>query len=147
MSNRRSLSWSAALRDLRADRTARPEVREERLTALSSVRGLAGLKLSAWRGRSGERYVVGVHDLAAAASEDLTGTVVLAVVREGASSRILRATADLAACDVALWIDSVRRAGASEIHVHRLAETVAERHAVVIDLTGAGRVAGLGEAA
>jgi hypothetical protein len=148
VSNRRSLSWSSALRDLRGDRAARPEVREERLNTLSGGRIASGLILSAWRGRSGCRYVVAVFGLDRAVSEDLTDIVVLAVIRDAQGvGRILRATADIDGSDVAPWIDSVRRAGATEIHVHRLAETVTERHAVVIDLTVVRNVAGLGEAA
>jgi len=61
MANRRALSWSAALRDLKDDRTRRQDVREERLKTTAGLRGSPALPLSAWRGRSGRRYVVGVH--------------------------------------------------------------------------------------
>lgn len=147
MPNRRSLSWGAALRDLRNDRADRPVVREERLRTMAGLRGTPSLALSAWRGRSGARYVVGIHDISSGALDDLTNTVVLAVVRTGAASRILRATADIDSADSPRWIDSVRRGGATEIHVHRLAETAAERRAVVVDLTAASAVASLGKAA
>src|SRR5436853_127609 len=59
MANRRNISWSTAMRDLRNDRTRRAGVREERLRTTAGVRG--ALELSSWRGRSGRRYVVGVH--------------------------------------------------------------------------------------
>ena len=49
------------MRDLRQER-ARPEgVREERLRATTGL--LRGLDLTSWRGRSGRRYIVGVHPL------------------------------------------------------------------------------------
>lgn len=101
---RRTLSWSSALRDLKSDRASRPAVREERLRS----------GLSAWRGRSGRRYVVGVHPVTA---EDHAPAVVLAVARDAAGiARI------------------VTLSEATELHVHRLAETDEARAAMVEDL-------------
>lgn len=134
MSSRRTLSWSTALSDLRADRETPNPVREERLR--TGLRRHSGIALSAWRGRSARRYVVGIHDLAGFDLADFSDAVILAVARDAAGfGQILRATADLDPIGFAMWLDSVRRAGATEIHTHRFAETAAERTAVVFDLT------------
>src|SRR3712207_3566377 len=80
MANRRTFSWSAALRDLRNERTRRASVREERLKAAASVRG--AVHLSSWRGRSGRRYVVGIHPLGGTDGLDATDAVLIAVKRD-----------------------------------------------------------------
>lgn len=141
MSNR-TYSRSNFVAALRADRATPCEVREERLrTALPRRSGIA---ISAWRGRSARRYVVGIHDLAGFDAADAADAVILAVARDAAGlAHILRATADIDPTGVAIWLDSVRRAGATEIHTHRLATTTAERKAVVVDLTTGHHVAGL----
>ena len=61
MANRRTIPWSAAMRDMRNERVRRAGVREERLRATTGVKG--ALALSSWRGRSGRRYLVGIHSL------------------------------------------------------------------------------------
>src|SRR5215218_10668820 len=81
MANRRALSWSTAMRDMRNDRTRRTDVWEERLRTAAGPRG--SLQLSSWRGRSGRRYVVGVHPLNETDIVDLTSAVVIAVRRDG----------------------------------------------------------------
>lgn len=137
----RRLSWNAALRDLKLDRDARPEVREERLRTVAGLRGSPALALSAWRGRSGKRYVVGVQ-FAAVEPADLLDAVVLAIVRDAAGfATILRATHGLTEAGARSWLDGVRRAGANEIHTHRLAGNDREAAAIVVDLTERSRVA------
>jgi hypothetical protein len=110
MSSSRTLSWSAALRDLRADRTTPQPVREVPLRYTGSP-----LPLSAWRGLSGRRYVVSVHS---ADATDLPAGVELPVARDAAGLAVLLAD----------------RVGITELHVHRLAETPADRAAVIADL-------------
>lgn len=108
MPSQRTLSWSSALRDLKADHASRPAIREERLRSTPHV------TLSAWRGRSGRRYVVSVHPVTA---EDHGPAVVIAVARDAAG------------------IASIVTLGeATELHVHRLAETDEARAAVAADL-------------
>ncbi|AWN38913.1 hypothetical protein [Methylobacterium radiodurans] len=137
----RRLSWTAALRDLKTDRETRAEVREERLRTVAGLRGSPALALSAWRGRSGKRYVVGVQ-FPAVQPADLLETVVLAVVRDAAGlATILRATHGLTEAGARSWLDSVRRAGANEIHTHRLAEDNRDAAAIVVDLTERAQVA------
>ncbi|MEE8630221.1 MULTISPECIES: hypothetical protein [Methylobacterium] len=116
MTSRRTLHWSVALHGMKAGRTARQPVREERLRS-----GASG-DLTAWRGRSGRRYVCSVYP--ASAAGDLAGdaaALVLAVARNVAGTAAL------------LAIGSVP-AGATELHVHRLAETADDRAAAVADL-------------
>ena len=121
MSSHRLLSWSAALRDLKADRAARKPVREERLRTTGYVSG--PLILSAWRGLSGRRYVVVIEPITAT---DLGDAVVIAVARDAAG------TATLVGAGIAPGFTAP--AGATELHVHRLAETPTDRSTVLADL-------------
>jgi len=138
MANRRALSWSAALRDLKDDRTRRQDVREERLKTTAGLRGTPALPLSAWRGRSGRRYVVGVHPASAFDLEEMAEAVVIAVRRDdtGIAEMVSVATSNESPRDHLrrTWLDRVRTRGATELHVHRLADDAAERVAIVNDL-------------
>lgn len=109
----------------------RREIREERLkTQRCSV-----LDLSAWRGQSGRRYVVAVYTLAQARSDvDAPGAVLIGVRRRwnGVACIVwvgwrgtMAEAVELAAAD-----------GATEIHAHRLADSDADREAIVEDLVG-----------
>ena len=80
MANRRTIPWSAAMRDMRNERVRRAGVREERLRATVGLKG--ALNLSSWRGRSGRRYVVDVHPVSETDLLDLTEAVVIAVRRD-----------------------------------------------------------------
>ncbi|WP_245421473.1 hypothetical protein [Methylobacterium sp. B4] len=138
MANKRALSWSVALRDLKDDRSRRADVREERLRTMAGLRGSAAPSLSAWRGRSGRRYVVGVHDLVEAELAEIGEAVVIAVRRDEAG--IAEAVAIAAVGRGARerlqrnWLARARQSGATEMHVHRLAESEEARRAVVTDL-------------
>lgn len=111
-------------------------MREERLRATAGVRG--SLNLSSWRGRSGQRYVIGVHPLNETEILDLTNAVILAVRRDGdgAASLVDIATvgAQARSGGRTRWVTSMRARGATEMHVHRLAATEAERRAIIDDL-------------
>jgi hypothetical protein len=136
MQNINTTHGRVAMRDGRGNRTRRAGVREERLrvTAGLSVQ----LRLSAWRGRSGQRYVVGIHALAEADLSDVTEAVLIAVRREGdGTARVVDVTAAGALPRERLassWMSAVRACGATEMHVHRLARDEAERSAVIADL-------------
>jgi hypothetical protein len=125
------------MRDLRGDRARRAGVREERLRATAGLRQ-APLALSAWRGRSGRRYIVGVHSLEAAEILDVTDAVILAVKRDrdGVAHVVDIATAGSRPVEQARnrWMAAVRDRGANEMHVHRLAEGEDERRTIVDDL-------------
>ena len=119
-------------------------MREERLKTTTGLKGSPGLRLSSWRGRSGRRYVVGIHglgdsDLAERLAE--MEAVVLAVRRDAAGTASLVAASAETTPREALARRFVHRAGeggATEFHVHRLAETTAERRAILADLGCAG---------
>jgi len=126
------------MRDIRAERTRRAGVREERLRATAGLRDTS-LALTSWRGRSGRRYVVGVHPLDEAEVLALSEAVVLAVKRDpdGTAHVIDIATADsrLGGQARTRWTVAMRDRGATEIHVHRLASDEDERRAVIEDLS------------
>lgn len=136
MANRRTISWSTAMRDLRGERARRAGVREERLRTTSGLRG--AVSLSSWRGRSGRRYVVGVHALDEAEMLDVTDAVVIAVGRDGEG--VGRVVAVAATGPVSRerarrnWVSAARARGATEMHIHRLADDDEGRRAVVEDL-------------
>lgn len=139
MANKRALSWSAALRDLKDDRIRRQDVREERLRTTAGLRGSPALALSAWRGRSGKRYVVGVHTLDEPDLSEIGEAVVMAVRRDTAGIAQLVSVASSGESPrehlQRTWLTRVRKSGATEMHVHRLAEDEAARAAIVEDLS------------
>lgn len=132
----RRLSWDAALRDLKADRFTRQPVREERLKSAAGLRGSPALPLAAWRGQPGRRYVCGVHPIADA-FDDFGPCVVIAARRGdiGTAAVIDVAEFEADAPSLVLFLRGARLGGATAAHVHRLAETAAERAAIIADLT------------
>jgi hypothetical protein len=129
------------MRSLRNERVRRAGVREERLRAMSGLRQV-GVALSSWRGRSGRRYVVGVHPLAEGGILDITDAVMLAVRRDPAgTAHVIDATtagSRPVAETRAQWLARMREEGATEVHVHRLAEDAGERQAILDDLSRDG---------
>src|SRR5919199_6439186 len=81
MRNTTTGSWPVAMRELQRDRVRGAGVREERLRATAGLRGL--MNLTSWRGRSGRRYVVGIHPLAEAELREVAEAVLIAVGRAG----------------------------------------------------------------
>ncbi|MGH1573429.1 hypothetical protein ACRAWG_25635 [Methylobacterium sp. P31] len=137
MSNR-NISWSAALRELKADRAVRSSVREERLRTSAGLRGAPALAMSAWRGRSGRRYVVIIQPLDNLDLVAEHGAVVLAVARDEQGRAAIVAARGCEAGDPGFlgWLAACARLGARELHAYRLAETMAERTAVAADVGG-----------
>lgn len=136
MRNIEFIHGQGAMRDGRNERARRAGVREERLRVTAGLS--VALRLSAWRGRSGRRYVVGVHALREADLSDVTEAVLIAVRREGDGTACV---VDVAAAGAlprerlaSAWMAAVRACGATEMHVHRLAADEAERGAVIADL-------------
>ncbi|CAO4179586.1 hypothetical protein CLBKND_03444 [Methylorubrum aminovorans] len=138
MSNKPPLNWGRVKDRMRGQRAASPEVREERLRTMAGLRGSAGPALSAWRGRSAHRYVVGVYDVGSDDALEAAPAVVIAVRRDeaGLASPIDIASIETAA-DAVAWVRLARASGASELHIHRLADAASERAAVVADLAPA----------
>lgn len=112
-------------------------MREERLRATAGLRH-SSLVLSSWRGRSGRRYIVGVHPLAVEELLDVTEAVILAVRRDedGTAHVIDSATAGSRPSEQARrrWMTRAQAQGATEMHVHRLADGDEERRAIIDDL-------------
>lgn len=107
------------------------QVRELPLRATAQ---LAERRFTAWRGRSGRRYVASVFAIQDGHALGFTDAVLLAV----SPDRKIVAARDSGpfGIDAALtrWRDAVAMAGASEIHVHLLAEDSAGRRAALCDL-------------
>jgi hypothetical protein len=135
MSNKPPLNWGREKDRMRGHREAPPEVREERLRTMAGLRGTAAIALSAWRGRSAQRYVVGIHDLGSTDALEAAPAVVIAVRRDeaGLASPLNVASIETAA-DAVAWVRLAQEAGASELHIHRLADAAAARAAVAADL-------------
>jgi len=114
---------------------SRARVREERLRATVGIEG--SLSLSSWRGRSGQRYVVGIHGFSDIGVEDLAGAVLIAVRRDGLGiARVMDVASGEAGGDAGreIWLDAMRRRGAQEVHIHLLAADEAERSEIAQDL-------------
>nr|WP_319004809.1 hypothetical protein [Microvirga lenta] len=111
-------------------------MREERLRATAGLH--SALALSSWRGRSGRRYIVGVHPLNESEILNVTNAVILAVRRdETGTARVIDvATASSHPSEQTRtrWVGLVQARGATEMHVHRLAESEAQRRAILEDL-------------
>jgi hypothetical protein len=124
------------MRDLRNDRMRRAGVREERLRATAGLRSSS--TLSSWRGRSGRRYIVGVHPLNEAELLDVTDAVILAVRRDSDGTGMVidaaMAASEPAAHTRMRWLAKVQGQGATELHIHRLAATEEDRRAIFEDL-------------
>ncbi len=111
-------------------------MREERLRATAGLRSSS--TLSSWRGRSGRRYIVGVHPLTETELLEVTDAVILAVKRDRTGTGLI-VDAAMAAAEPAeqtrmRWLAKVQGLGATELHIHRLAETEADRRAIFEDL-------------
>lgn len=111
-------------------------MREERLRATAGLRSSS--TLSSWRGRSGRRYIVGVHALNETELLEVTDAVILAVKRDHAGNGIV-VDAAMAASDPSeqprlRWLTKVQERGATELHIHRLAATEDDRRAIFEDL-------------
>jgi hypothetical protein len=135
MTNRRHISWSAAMYALDQDRTPAAPIREHPLRATS--RFGAGVALTAWRGHSGRRYVVTILPLTREDAFEVTAGVALAVRRDAGGIATLIAVRACSQGDLGFlgWLAACCQRGATELHVHTLAQGEAGRTAAVADLT------------
>ncbi|MGN6098012.1 MAG: hypothetical protein ACTHP8_17490 [Bosea sp. (in: a-proteobacteria)] len=116
------------------DEPAPAPERAAREMPLRSTASLGERRFTAWRGRSGRRYVASVFPSDDPHALSFTDAVLLAV---SADRRILAARdSGPFGIEAALgrWQRSVAEAGATEIHVHLLAEDGASRRAALLDL-------------
>jgi hypothetical protein len=101
---------------------------------LRSAAALGERRFTAWRGRSGRRYVASVFAAADTHALSFTDAVLIAVSPE----RRIVAARDSGpfGIEAALgrWQRAVMAAGACEIHVHLLAEDGMSRRAALLDL-------------
>lgn len=122
--------------DLRGEQTLAGSAIEEGLRATAGVRG--AVALTSWRGRSGRRYVVGIHPLIEKEMLDIVDAVLIAVRRgpSGAAEVVDAVAAGAKSRDRTQlpWLLRVRDRGATELHVHRLADGESERKMVIADL-------------
>jgi hypothetical protein len=136
MVNTRPMPWSAALHELRGERMRTASVREEPLRATAALG--PGFAFSAWRGRSGRRYIVGVHAFGDCGVADIIDAVVIATRRDrdGTAWIVDIANAGVGAGEGLRpsWLATARARGATEVHLHRLASDDSERRAVIDDL-------------
>ena len=137
MSNR-TISWAAALRELKTDRAVRSPIREERLRTNGGMRGAPALAMSVWRGRSSRRYVVIVQPLDAPDLVAEEEAVTLAVARdeEGQASIVAARACEAGDPGFLGWLAACAGLGARELHAYRLAETQSERSEIAADLGG-----------
>jgi hypothetical protein len=137
MSNR-SISWAAALRELKADRPVLEAVREERLQTSAGLRGTPALAMSAWRGHSSRRYVVVIQPLDTIDLVADDSAVVLAVARNAKGQASIVAVRACEHGDPGFlgWLAACASLGAGELHAYRLARTRPDRVAIADDLSG-----------
>lgn len=102
----------------------------------TALRVIADERFCAWKGDSGRRYVTSIYSFDDC--PDYEHVVALAVRREWDGTRTIIDGLDLGTFPVvALGSDLMAQArlrGATEIHLHLLAETAADRQAVLDDL-------------
>lgn len=142
MSSRRHISWSAAMRSIEQDRTPLSPVRE--LPLRSAGRADGSGKLTAWRGLSGRRYVATILHLTREDAFDAAAGVALAVHRDGKGHATIVAARACPVRDPGYlgWLAACCQRGATELHIHTLAEGEDGRKAVAADLTARAPAAG-----
>lgn len=109
-------------------------VADVREAPLRSAASLGERRFTAWRGRSGRRYVASVFSVDDSHALGFTDAVLLAV---SADRRVIAARdSGPFGVEAALgrWQRSIMKAGACEIHVHLLAEDGVSRRAALLDL-------------
>jgi hypothetical protein len=116
------------------DAPASPEPVAQEMPLRSSAAALGERRFTAWRGRSGRRYVASVFAVSDDHALGFTDAVLLAVSQD---RRILAARdSGVFGVEAALtrWRGAVQAAGACELHVHLLAEDGVSRRAALLDL-------------
>ena len=143
MLNIRRIAMATSTRPAVGASSQRVVVREEQLLASKGLKRPGSM--SVWRGLSGRRYVVGVHPLCGDVLADMGDSVALAVDRDrdGEARLIGVVSFEVFSCGAAQevarrWVARMRLRGATEMHVHCLAESESARRAILTDLPAAG---------
>lgn len=140
--------WSTAGRAIQATQTTEPKAIRKPVPKAAQPAphegflALEGEGLSehfrAWFGRSGRRYIVTIHALDEAdLALDYDSALLLAVRRNGAGAPTLIDGCDSGEATTAAlhrWINAMRGAGATELHVHLLAHDRQARQRMLSDL-------------
>ncbi len=120
-------------------RSRRPTGRPPNACRGGAPRSTAGcgesvLPLSAWRGRSGRRYVVRVLPIRKIDADELCDAVVIQVCRHASGLAEIRGVSIIGTVASARALIAGLPADVTELHAHRLAESDAERAAILADL-------------
>lgn len=116
----------------RDDDRGRHGPRQEALASWNEEGGPAPFRI--WRGRSGKRYVVSIHQGHLLEWQGMEDAVVLAVRAEAGEHRLMAASQGLSSVAFAAWAMGMADGGATEFHVHWLAGSAAAREAMRGDL-------------
>lgn len=92
-------------------------------------------RFTAWRGRSGKRYVASSFAVRDDEALSFADSVLIAVNAQREVVAVRDSGPWGLEAAVARWRDEVRAAGAVEVHVHLIAATPEDRRKVVADLT------------
>ncbi len=103
--------------------------------ALRSLSSAHTSRFTAWRGRSGRRYVATSFAIGDGDALSFADSVLIAVDRGRAILSVRDAGPWGLEAAAVRWRDEVAAAGASEIHVHLIAATGEDRRKAVADLT------------
>jgi hypothetical protein len=126
---RHKLSWISALRDIKDDRAVRSPVRFEPIRKVSTTNALG-----AWRGNSGQRYVVQCIPLEIAIAADLRDCVAIACSLDENRVPHIVDVACVPRLFATGWIIEALAAGAVELHLFDLALVAGSGAEVVNDL-------------
>jgi hypothetical protein len=103
-------------------------------TPLASLAHQHERRFTAWRGRSGKRYVASAFSLADDAALSFSDAVLIAVSADRRILAMREAGGFGAELGLGRWREWAALAGAVEIHVHLLAESDEARRAAMVDL-------------
>jgi hypothetical protein len=110
-------------------------VRQPQELPLRSLERCHTSRLTAWRGRTGRRYVASSFAVRDSEALCFADSVLIAVRRDRSIISVREAGPWGLEAATMRWRDEAEAAGASEIHVHLIAATAEERRKVVADLT------------
>jgi hypothetical protein len=104
-------------------------------TPLASLAHQSERRFTAWRGRSGKRYVASAFPLTDEAALGFPDAVLIAVSGDRRIVALREAGGFGEELGLARWRDWAALAGAEEIHVHLLADSEEARRSAMVDLT------------
>lgn len=115
--------------------SARAAIAAPQELALRSLSSAHTGRFTAWRGRTGRRYVASSFAIGDSDALSFADSVLIAVGRSRDIISVRDAGPWGLEAAVMRWRDEVQAAGAMEIHVHLIAATSEDRRKAVADLT------------